>query len=234
MQIPGTPSLTFLAYLLLFLPWVSLRSARRLRVMRGSGPADASLDRTQIWVSTLVGQVVLLVLAVWVGQSFGYPFFELGPLGARELAAGLGAFVLLLVLRVVARALHSAAERRALLVYALSPRTPKEWLLWTLTVALAGVAEEAAYRGVGFSILWYALGSPWVAALVCALAFALAHWAQGWKSAAVIFGMALVFHGLVVFTGTLLIAVVVHIAYDAIASILISRQAERDDLGSRA
>jgi membrane protease YdiL (CAAX protease family) len=101
------------------------------------------------------------------------------------------------------------------------------------TVLVAGVAEEMAYRGVTMTILWYALGNPWAAALVCAVAFALAHATQGWKSGVIIFVIGLLMHGLVAITGTLVPAMIVHVAYNLIAGGLIVREARRLDQANR-
>jgi len=92
-------------------------------------------------------------------------------------------------------------------------------------VLVASVAEEAAYRGVGMSILWYSLDNPWAAALLCATAFALALWVQGWRSAIAIFQIALVLHALVEVTGTLVLAMAVHAIYDFVAGSRIAREA---------
>lgn len=91
---------------------------------------------------------------------------------------------------------------------------------------MASVREEIAYRGVAMSILWYSLGNPWIAALICAIAFAAAHWAQGAKSGVFIFFLALMMHGLVAITGTLILAMVVHGIYDFVAGYLISREVQ--------
>jgi membrane protease YdiL (CAAX protease family) len=99
---------------------------------------------------------------------------------------------------------------------------------------LAGVAEEAAYRGVGMTILWYSLGDPWLAAGICAAAFAVAHSIQGLKSGTVVFAIALVFHGLVAVTGTLVLAMVVHAIYDLIAGYWIAIEARRYDAEATA
>lgn len=223
MTIPGAPSLFFLFYLLLFLPWVSFRSARRLRAAREG--AAARPPRTAIWTGTLVSQTVLLTLAWLVGRGFGYEIFAVHPLQPRHLGAALLALAVCFAIRSVGRAIRSPEERRRMEVYAWAPRQPNEWMLWTAAVLIASVAEEAAYRGVGMSILWYATGNPWLAALICAAAFALAHSTQGWKSAALIFAIALVMHALVAFTGTLVLAMAVHAVYDLAAGYAISRTA---------
>lgn len=174
-------------------------------------------------------QCVLLFLAWRTGSGFDFDIFAAPAVTARDAVTALAALAACFVLRSLARSIHSEEERRRLMVYSLAPRTPREKALRTATVLVASVAEEAAYRGVGMSILWYALGNPWPAALVSALAFALAHWTQGWKSGIVIFCIALVFHGLVAVTGTLVLAMGVHAIYDFVAGYLIAREARRFD-----
>jgi len=225
MTVPGAPSLFFLFYLLLFLPWVALRSARRLRAAREGVVARPS--RTAIWMGTLLSQTVLLTLAWLVGRGFGYDIFAVHTPQPRHLAAALGALATCFAVRAVGRAIRSPEERRTLEVYAWAPRRPNEWGLWTAAVLIGSIAEEAAYRGVGMSILWYSIGSPWIAALLCATAFALAHSTQGWKSAALVFVIALVMHALVAFTGTLVLAMVVHAVYDLAAGYAIGRTARQ-------
>jgi membrane protease YdiL (CAAX protease family) len=99
---------------------------------------------------------------------------------------------------------------------------------------LASVAEEAAFRGVGWSILRYALGNPWLSAVPLCVAFAVVHWSQGWKSGIAIFGLAVVLHALVAFTGSLLPAMAVHAIYDFVAGEQIRRQARMMDAARAA
>ena len=237
MQLPGTPSLVFLLYLLVLLPWLAIRSARRLREAREAQEASAGqpvqvLPRERIWIGTIVMLALLLWMAWIVGSSFGYPFFAMPALGIREGLAALAALVVCFALRSISRALRSEDERRKMTVYFLAPRTSREWALWTLTVVLASVSEEIAYRGVGMSILWFSLGNAWAAALICAVAFALGHWTQGWKSGLAIFFLALTMHGLVAYTGTLVLAILVHAVYDFVAGYEIAVEARRYDRSS--
>jgi membrane protease YdiL (CAAX protease family) len=229
MQMPSPLSILFLAYLLVLLPWMAIRSATVVRAVREGTSTHQLPSREGIWLQTILTLAFLFALAWYTGRSFGFRIFALPPVGAREIAASLGALTAYFGLRVVARAVRSEEERRRMVVYFIAPRQPREWLLWGGTVVAASIAEEAAYRGVGMSILWFATGNPYFAATVCAVAFALAHWTQGWKSAAVIFAMALVMHGLVAFTGTLVLAMLVHGVYDFVAGYLIARQAAEYD-----
>ena len=227
MRLPGPLSLVYLGYLLGFLPWMALRSARLLRARSDGTAARALPSRAAIWINTLVAELLTLGLAWMAGREFGFAIFALPPQGAREILAAIAALGLHFLVRAALRATRSDAERRKLAVYKMAPRTALEWCFWSATVLLASVAEEAAYRGVGMSILWYSLGNPWAAALLCAVAFALAHAIQGWKSGLAIFSMALIMHGLVAVTGSLVPAMIVHALYDLAAGYRISRDAAR-------
>jgi membrane protease YdiL (CAAX protease family) len=168
-----------------------------------------------------------------VGHGFGFQPFAVSIVRLIDVIAAVLALVLCLAMLPVSRWLRSKREQRELFVYQLAPRTRREWAWWVPTVLVAGVAEEVAYRGVTMTILWYALGNPWAAALVCAVAFALAHATQGWKSGVIIFVIGLLMHGLVAITGTLVPAMIVHVAYNLIAGGLIAREARRLDQANR-
>ncbi len=227
MNIPGLPSLFFLVYVLLFLPWISFRSARHLRAA-ASGQVPA-IPRRSIWISTFLSQAALLALTWLVGRTFSYRIFAMPAPRALHVLLACAAVAACIVLRWISRAIRTPDERRKLAVYAWAPRSREEWLLWTGAVLLASIAEETAYRGVGMSILWYATGSQWIAILAMSTAFALAHSTQGRKSAAIIFLIALVMHALVAFTGTLVYAMIVHAVYDLATGYSISRTAATFD-----
>lgn len=235
MRLPDAASLAFLAWLLLVLPWLSIRGARLLRARRAAGSGALPLSRTALWTQTLVSQFLLFAVAWWVGHGFGYEPFGLSrPLDARAFAWAAAALAANFVLRQVARSLRTPEERRSLVVYAIAPRTAGERALAIATILVASVAEELAYRGVGLSILWWSLGNPWIAVFLCALAFAVAHAAQGWKSGVVIFAIALVMHGLVALTGTLVLAMAAHAVYDLVAGHRIREEALRMDAAAAA
>ena len=229
MRLPDTPGLVLLAWLFVLLPWSALRSARVIAAHRAKGGAALPVSRTALWVQTLVLMAALLAFAWWVGTGFGFAPFARPALGARECALAAAALALCFGLRAVARALRTPEERRRLVVFALAPRTPRERGLAILTILAASVAEEVAYRGVAWSILTWSLGNPWLAAFLCAGAFAAAHAVQGGKSTLVVFALGLVLHALVALTGTLVLAMAVHAAYDLVAGHLIHEEALRQD-----
>lgn len=227
MRLPDLPAICFLAYLLGLLPWLAIRSHR---LLQQASEGTASLPpRQTIWINTLFSQLTMFVFAWLIGGTFDYPLFHAGEPGLREVIAGTVALAAYFLLRAVSVAIRTEEERRRLLVYLIAPRTRREWMLSSVTVIAAAIAEEAAYRGVGMAILWYALGNGYLAAIVASIAFAVAHSTQGPKSVLIIFGMAIVMHVLVWYTGTLIIAMVVHAVYDFVAGYLIARDARALD-----
>jgi membrane protease YdiL (CAAX protease family) len=205
-----------------------VRSAQRIGpLLRRPGPGTTR-ERMVIWSNTLIAQGLLLLIAWLAGRSFGYRFFAPVARG-RDVIAAAAALAACFALREVARRMLSEEERRRLAVYRLAPRSAVEWAAWSLVAILAAVAEEIAYRGVGVAVIGYSTGSLSLAIVVCAAAFAVAHALQGVKSAVVIFAFALVMHALVLVTGTLLLAMGVHLVYDVIAAASIAREARRFD-----
>jgi hypothetical protein len=224
-HLPGLPSLLFLALLLLLMPWGAWRTAQRLR-----GKTGPPVDRVVYWRSAVLSQLILFVLAWLAGAGFGYRIFAVErPIRPTDVLLSLAAFGLCYGLRLVSRSLRSERERRELSVYKRAPRTRVELAWFSLAAVSAGMTEEAAYRGVGWAILSYALGNPWISAFILCLAFSVAHWNQGWKSGVTIFGLAAVHHALVALTGTLVLAMVVHAIYDLVAGYQIRRTARRYD-----
>src|SRR5436190_23997678 len=103
------------------------------------------------------------------------------------------------------------------------PATPAE-RAWLVVVAiLAGVTEEITWRCVQAVLSYKALGNIGIGMLFCAASFGVAHIIQGWKTVAVISLFALAFHLLVWLSGSLYVAMAVHIAYDITAGISYGR-----------
>ncbi len=84
---------------------------------------------------------------------------------------------------------------------------------------LAGISEEITWRGVQTALLSNLTGHLWIAAIICSISFGLAHSIQGWTSSTIIVFFALGFHALVWLSGSLYVAMAVHVvAYDITAA----------------
>ena len=227
MHFPDTPSLFFLFYLLLLLPWMALKSSRKLRGSPRSAVAFSDSQLERIWISTILHLSIMFALAWTVGNGFEFQVFAIPVLTLRIGMAAVAALSFCLLIRIVARRFRKVDERKQMLVFALAARTCRQWCLKLITIVAASLGEEAAYRGVGWEILTYAIGDPRLAAFICSAAFAMAHWMQGWKSMSMIFLIAAIMHVLVWYTKSLVPAMIVHGVYDVIAISLIAAEASR-------
>ncbi|MCA9753473.1 MAG: CPBP family intramembrane metalloprotease [Gemmatimonadetes bacterium] len=99
------------------------------------------------------------------------------------------------------------------------PHDEAEGRLFSALAITAGICEEILYRG--FLVAWLQAYLPLAAALVvAALVFGLAHAYQGPSGIAKTTGVALVMSGLVVLTGSLVPAMLVHAVMDLTSGIL--------------
>ena len=216
----GVSSWVFLFYLLVLLPAMAFRSARIFNAAPDDPERRALPPLTEIYRNTIVVQLLLLALAWFTARTFEYRLFALPRFGTRELLAGTGALLFQLAMMYASHAVRSTEELSDMAVNRMMPKSPRERALFSVVAVAAGVAEEAAYRGVLMSIVWYATGFAWLAVLISAVAFALGHVVQGRKSMVVIFVMACSMHALVWYTGTLVIAMAVHAIYDLLVPTL--------------
>lgn len=216
-------ALVFIVYLFVLMPRAALSSARYLRTLEGEGKPRPS--RSRILLSTLVSLGLMFAMTFINARSRGRNLFEVPAIGVREIGFAVLALGLLLATIPVSRAMRSAEERRRMAVLGLAPRTGQEWAMFAAVAAGAGIAEESAYRGVAIWILAPIVGGVVPAALLSATAFAVSHAMQGAKSMALVFVIAIVCQGLVYFSGTLVLAMIVHTTYDLIAGYLTSRRA---------
>ena len=110
-----------------------------------------------------------------------------------------------------------------------TPTTRGEYAAFCGIATSAGIAEQLAYRGILFSFLLWYTGSHVAAALLAAVPFGLVHVFQGWRAAAIVGVIALRDQILVILTGTLVYAIVIHIIHDIIAGTVLMRRARREE-----
>ena len=118
-----------------------------------------------------------------------------------------------------------AVERQAPAVHFFIAESRAERGWWLIVSALAGVSEEITWRGVQTALLVALTGNPAAAALLSALSFGGAHMMQNWKSAALIVLFGLGFQAVVWISGSLYLAMAVHVAYDLTAGFTYGRLA---------
>ncbi len=209
----GIAGLYHLAFFGLLLPWSAIKSARRLR-------ENPYPPRRKYFLFVIGQQVFFLLLSLFVARVEWIRVFTWPEnLWSFALAAG----VLLALIAVMLPRWRKAVEKRERRVYLFMSGEGKDRVLWVLISLLAGVGEELSYRCVMFVLLWRGTGSGIAAALLSAAVFGISHIVQGWQSALVIGGFALVFQGLYWLSGSLLAPMLVHFIYDVTAGVMYYR-----------
>ena len=220
---PAGPAVHFLAlavaHLVLFglyLPYVALRSARRKTTARV--PPRRQLFRVAIRELMGKGAVSLLTALLVPLELFPAELPTLkhllwGALAcAAMIAAGLPHW-------------RASVVRHKRFAYFAMPQTIEEKVLWVVISGLAGVTEELTWRGVQVQLLTFFTGSFPLAATICCVTFGVGHINQGWKWALATVGFGAVFQMLVVATGSLYIAMAVHVVVDLVAGFYTARVA---------
>jgi membrane protease YdiL (CAAX protease family) len=215
-------SANYLFLLCLVLPGLAWLSRFRLKAMDAAGTYPTA-KRT--YAASIVQLVLIGGFAWWVGRELSFDLFATPVLGARDWFAGGVVLAINLGLMSLSSRWRTDDERRTMFVYKLAPRSASDIALFVLVAIAAGVCEEIAYRGVLFRLLEAMIGSAWPAYIIAMLAFTAAHAVQGLKSAVAILLMTILFHALVAFTGTLVIAMIVHTVYDVLAGLATRREA---------
>jgi membrane protease YdiL (CAAX protease family) len=150
----------------------------------------------------------------WTELGFRFELNDYAVTGAVLTAAGIT--FLVMQLRQVATASNAQIQRiksafgeLALLV----PQNGSELAAFNVLSLTAGIVEETLWRGFLF---WY-LGHVmplWLAALVSAIGFGIAHGYQGVANIPRVILVGAVFSGLYSLTGSLLMSIVLHAAVD--------------------
>lgn len=206
----GAPGLFFLFFFGVVLPFIAFRSRDRLTRMR---PLPT---RRRLYTSILIQLALFLVLALLTARREGIELLRWPQRMLLPSLATLGLFALMVAAtRPIKR---DAVRRREPRVYFAMPGDAVEMALWIAVSVMAGVAEESAYRGVFSDLATRLTGSMAAAWALAVLAFTIAHANQGLKSMGVIALFSLVAHALVFLSGTLLFAIVLHVAYDVSAA----------------
>lgn len=222
---PGILSLLFVATVTVALPLLVMSQERRLTSMQAAGFV---LGRGHVYVGAVTTHALLLAGAWLAAREAGIILFPDASVTGRGVLVGLAALGLGLIPLVERWSPGGDARARTELI---APRTTGETAAFTGVSVSAGIAEEIAYRGVLFLLLAHYLDGWWVPALLAAAAFGVAHLFQGWRAAGLAGLMGLVAQVVVGLTGTLLVAIGVHIVHDVVAGVVIGRRARRSPPG---
>ena len=206
----GAAGASFLVVFGILLPYLAFRSARQV----ATHPLP---PRKRFLASVIVQLLIFGVVAALIGSL---ERIELFPRTAPSAASwALGGMVLAALVAAMRPMWRQRVIERSRKVWLFMPRDPTERALWLTSSIAAGVSEELVYRGLLTTLLARMTGGFLAAALVSAAIFAISHYMQGWKSMAIIYGMALLFQGLTWQAGSLYVAMAVHALYDVAAGL---------------
>lgn len=209
----GIAGIYHLVFFGLLMPWSAIKSAKRL----GERPYPA---RRKYFYLVIGQQLFFLLLSLFVAQVEWIPVLT-RPKNLWSFAVAVA--ILVALIAVMLPRWRKAVEKRERRVYLFMSGEGKDKVLWVIISLLAGIGEEVTYRGVFFVLLWRLTGSALVAALIAAAIFGISHYIQGWKSAVLIGGFALIFHGLYWISGSLLAPMIVHFIYDVTAGFMYNK-----------
>jgi membrane protease YdiL (CAAX protease family) len=200
-----------------FIPGLVVRNYRRMVGRQLPLPSRMKHFRTTAFMLVLFTLVSVLVARVeWI-DLFAFDAAKL-PQGLAAGAVMYGVVVLFMRPR-----WRRAVERRDRVVHLFMPDNARERAWWIGVSVLAGIGEEITWRGVQTALLGALTGSYLAGAIVSAVSFGVAHYIQGWRSAAIITLFALCFQAVVWISGSLYIAMAVHVAYDITAGLSYGR-----------
>jgi hypothetical protein len=203
-----------LAFFCLVIPWAVWRSRKQLQ----DGPSPA---RRRHFIAVQVQLLLFLGLSLLVAWLEELPVLAPAPV-VWPAAAGAALLLAGGIWRMRPHGRRSG-EQRERSVRLCMPWDGTERALWTGVSLAAAASEEVTYRGVMFMLLAGLTGSACAGALIAAAVFGFSHLVQGWKSAGIVTGVALLLHGLVAVSGSLLLPVAVHFLYDLIAGLAYGR-----------
>jgi len=200
-------------------PIVALRT--RDVILRLPSPPN----RIPFYLGALAQLVIFTAISVFVAWREKIELFP------RRMPTGSQALIGLAILITLVALLHRQWKRSVLngerVIALFMPSTRDERLLWLLVSLFAGISEEITWRGVQSAIVHRLTGVLAIAIIASTITFAVAHAVQGFEAIPLIAAIALVFHGLVLLTGSLYVAMAVHFLYDAICGFTYAKLAAR-------
>lgn len=223
--IAGSAFLAFAGVLLPIATAVFTLAERRRAITEPDTVAhERAPTRLQLYAQVIFTHAVLLGVALVVARVEQIRLFRPVTVDLGDAATAVVALAAVLFLGELSWRLRSPADRERLWVRRILPRDRAERRAWILVSAGAAAAEEVAYRGVFVAIMASATGSVPVAIITSALAFALVHAPQGVAGVGYVFVIALIHQAVVIATGSLLLAIIVHFAYDVLAGLWLARR----------
>jgi uncharacterized protein len=198
------------------------RSATNVANMR----AGLGINRPHMYLRTMLFELLFLAFVIFGVRLHGVSLETIFGQRWRSLSAvlrdlGLGISLMpvsMIVVSLVASGLRSTSNQS---IQFLMPQSSLEMFLWVVLSAIAGICEEAVYRGY-FQRQFAALSHSVPAGiLLSGAAFGAAHLYQGWRRAVPIAVMGALFGFVAQWRRTVRPGMFAHVIQDSVAPLLI-------------
>jgi len=185
-------------------------------------------SRSSMYVRTMIFEcffLAVVALGVWLrGKSlqsiFGQRWRTLGTL-FRNAGVGVALWFVALIVVSILSGLGGHRQASDPTIQFLLPQSPAETFLWLVLSLVAGICEEAIFRGyLQCQFMAFCQSVP-AGIVLSAAAFGAAHLYQGWSRAVVIATSAVLFGVVAQWRGTVRPGMFAHAFQDAIAPLLI-------------
>jgi len=203
----------FLVFMAVVMPALALFSKKQL-------DAGFVFPRIRFYLESMFFQGIILTFAVFIASRNSISLTGGPPPTPKALAMGGGIVILALI--VMWASLKWSPRSMVERAFMIAPETYNEKLTWIFVSAVAALSEETAYRAVLFTIILQLAPSVPVAIVITSALFALAHLAQGWSSATIVYIYAIAFQYLYISTESLLVPVLAHFLYDVAAGLYLA------------
>jgi CAAX protease family protein len=228
-----TFTLSTLLVLAVIVPLIGVWDFQRLLRWVAAGQADARI-RSYKWTLIMEWALAFGLAGWWILAGRGLAPLGLVPLasGWQWLAIGLGVgatiFMIWQMVTVIGNSEKLEQARKEIGdLGEMSPQSARELRLFSALAVTAGVCEEILYRGVLLGALAPLTGT-WQAIILSSVIFGLGHAYQGMAGVAKTALVGLTMALLTVFSGSLFVAILLHIVIDLTSGRIMAAAQEKE------
>jgi membrane protease YdiL (CAAX protease family) len=216
-----------LVFLGVLVPW---RGNTRMKSLMKK-PELTSADRLSLYKSTIFFQWIIVAIVVWRCAARSVSLEELGIAAGNPwqiawitvVVSGILCLNQVVGLRRIAGVPSDKRGPLFEITAKIMPRTSSETFVYAALACTAGISEEFLYRGFVFMAFVRTIvnfGPPNVGAVILSSAwFSLAHVYQGRRGMITTFVVGIMFSSILIWTGSLIPAIVAHAGIDLVVGI---------------